>query len=71
MSIDPTEMRRRFTRMAVICTLLTLVAVGLAFAHFSLGIGWALWGFVGVLALSFGVQLWFVGAMLRAGKGGK
>ena len=70
MTDDLTGMKQRFVQMTIGCTALLLVAVACAIAHFVYGVGWALWGFVGFLAASFGLQLWFVRGFARTKKGG-
>lgn len=69
MTADIATLKQRFIRMTVISTSLILAAVGFAVAHFVYGVGWALWGFVGFLALGFGAQMWFVHGFGRAKKG--
>jgi hypothetical protein len=65
---DLGHMKARFVQMIVGDTILMLIAVGFAVAHFAYGIGWALWGFVGLLAAAFGLQLWFVRGFARSQK---
>ena len=69
MTEDLGAMKQRFIQMVLGCTALMFVAVGFAIAHFMYGIGWALWGFVGFLAASFGLQMWFVRGFARTKKG--
>jgi hypothetical protein len=68
-SEDVTRMKRLFLRMALIDGALMMVAVAFAVAHFSYGVGWALYGFVAFIAAAFAVQLWFMSAIVRAKKG--
>jgi O-antigen/teichoic acid export membrane protein len=70
MSDDIAGMKQRFIQMTLACTALLLVAVGFAVAHFMYGVGWALWGFVGFIAGSFALQIWFVRGFARTKKGG-
>jgi multidrug transporter EmrE-like cation transporter len=70
MTDDLAAMKQRFTQMMLGCTALALVAVAFAVAHFAYGVGWALWGFVGFLGLSFGLQIWFVRSVMRTKRGG-
>jgi hypothetical protein len=70
MTIDPAQMRQRCVKMMLASTGLMFVAVGFAIAHFIYGVGWALWGFIGFIALGFGAQLWFVRGIARMNKGG-
>jgi O-antigen/teichoic acid export membrane protein len=70
MSDDIAAMKQRFVQMTLSCTALLLVAVAFAVAHFVYGVGWALWGFVGFMAVSFALQVWFVRGFARTKKGG-
>ena len=70
MSDDIAAMKQRFFQMIMGCTALMVVAVGFAVADFVFGVTWALWGFVGFLAASFGLQIWFVRGFARTKKGG-
>ena len=70
MSDDLAGMKQRFVQMTIGCTALMLVAVAFAVAHFIYGVDWALWGFVGFLAASFVLQIWFVRGFARTKKGG-
>ena len=69
MTQDLGAMKQRFMQMTVIGTMITLVAVAFAVAHFIYGVGWALWAFVGLLGLGFAVQLWFVRGIARMSRG--
>jgi len=69
MSLDPAQMKQQLTQMTLSNLILTLIAVGFAIAHFAYGIDWALWGFVGFLAMGFAVQIWFIRGFVRARKG--
>ncbi len=70
MSDDLNAMKQRFVQMMLGCSALAFIAIGFAFVHFVYGVGWALWGFVGFLAVSFGLQIWFVRGVMRAKRGG-
>ncbi|HLZ76152.1 hypothetical protein [Phenylobacterium sp.] len=70
MSGDLDLMKQRFVQMILGCTALMLIAVAFAIAHFIYGVGWALWGFVGFMAVSFALQIWFVRGFARTKKGG-
>lgn len=69
MSLDPAQMRGALIRMTLATTVITFIAVGFAVAHFFFGVAWALWAFVGLLALGFAVQLWFIRGFARMNKG--
>jgi hypothetical protein len=69
MSLDPVLIKQQMTRMTLVSVALTAIAIAFAVAHFAFGVGWALWAFVGFLALGFAAQIWFIGGVIRAGKG--
>ena len=69
MSEDVARMKRLFLQMALVDGAVMLVAIGFAVAHFSYGVGWALYGFVGAVAAAFAVQMWFMRGIMRAKKG--
>ena len=77
MTRDLGAMKQRLVRMTVISTLITLVAVAFAIAHFVYRIDWALWAFVGLLGLVLlamwrGAQRFGAGEPRRAeGEGGR
>jgi hypothetical protein len=68
-TLDVHQARQRFMIMMAANTVVMLIAVGFAIGHFVYGVDWMLWAFLGFLALGFGVQLWFVRGIARAGKG--
>jgi multidrug transporter EmrE-like cation transporter len=68
MSLDPAQMKQRFIQMTIANVILMLVALGFAIAHFSYGVGWALYGFIGFIGLAFAVQMWFVRGVARDNK---
>jgi Na+-driven multidrug efflux pump len=69
MTQDLSNLKRQLMVMMVVSTALTLVAVGFAVAHFLYGVKWALWGFIGFLAIGFAVQMWFIRGVARTNKG--
>ncbi len=69
MSLDPAQMKQRFIQMTIANVVLMLIAVGFAVAHFSYGVGWALYGFIGFIGLAFVAQMWFVRGIARDNKG--
>ena len=69
MTLDPAQMKHGLVRMLVTCTVLTMAAVGFAVAYFMYDVAWAIWAFVGLLAVSFGVQIWFVRGFARMNRG--
>jgi len=62
-------LRQRFIAMVVGDVALLAGAGACAFAYFVHGVGWALWAFLALLVAAFGLQLWFIGGVGRAGKG--
>jgi multidrug transporter EmrE-like cation transporter len=69
MTRDIASLKRQMLLMMLVSTALTFVAVGFAVAHFVYGVKWALWGFVGFLAVGFAVQMWFIRGVARTNKG--
>lgn len=69
MTPDLEKMRRLFFVVLALDTLLALVAVGFAIAHFQFGLGWGLYAFYGLIVAAFVVQLWFVRSVGRMKKG--
>ncbi len=70
MTQDLSEMKRRLGLMMAISCVFTFIAVGFAVAHFMYSVSWAIWGFVGFLAVGFAVQLWFIRGIARNNRGG-
>ena len=68
MSLDPAQMKQRFIQMTIANVVLTLIAVAFAIAHFSYGVGWALYGFIGFIGAAFVAQMWFVRGVARDNK---
>ena len=65
---DVAAMKRNFASMAMVSVAMLLAAAGFAVAHFVYGVGWAVWGFVGFLALGFVAQIWFIRGLIRTNK---
>jgi hypothetical protein len=63
------HLKQRFIAMLVGDLALLAGAGACAFAYFVQNISWALWAFLGFLAAAFGLQLWFIRGVARAGKG--
>jgi hypothetical protein len=63
------SLKQRFITMLIGDSALLVAAVVFAVAHFVYGVGWALWAFIAFLVAAFGLQLWFIRGVARAGKG--
>jgi hypothetical protein len=63
------SMKQRFFAMVIGDMVLLAAAGACAFLFFVNHVGWALWGFLGLIVAAFGLQLWFIGGVARTGKG--
>lgn len=69
MTLDVDSIKRRRTIMMVVNSVAVIAAALAAAGYFKFALDWALFAFIGALAIGFGAQVWFIVGLRGPGKG--